>query len=424
MTHPVPLLEDARARILGVALRGRSAVLIEQVVTSGTMFGTGVLLARWLPAEAFAGVALVLAISMLVAAALDALVIEPMLVLGTAKWRGARGAHAAVLARYLRIATACTAVVAALAVNVVDRRVVESVIGILLALVMTQAWSYRRLHQADGRPEAALAASATGSVVALGMLVTLHAISRLDVVTGLGALMAAYGLAAVVGARRVPVDIAPEALPDDATVIGEHLRYGCTSLPAAAFAWIVHQAAIPLAAFLLFADATAALRALITLIAPTHAVAVTLGAHALPAIAPRDGRRVPAPGPVRREAARTVLILLPAFIAFAVAPGALVRLVLGERYAPFATLLPLLVPGYIAAGIAVVYATALRLAGHSGLAALAQGIGACTSVAAALILAPRNGLSGLVVAITIGHVVLCAAMLSFHARLAANEASP
>lgn len=320
--------------------------LADQGLFSGATFMASILLARWLPAEAYGAFALSFSIFLILASLHTSLLTEPMLVLGAARFQAQFRAYLGFLLIGHAAISMAGALLLALAAWLLglngSAQVAEALLGVgLAAPLILLPWLLRRAFYIEARPGWAAAASTLYLLATLGGLLALHAY-------GLLSPLAAY---LVLGAASLLVSIllivvlrpARPRRADSAEMLRSQWSYARWSSLSAILIWVplnIFYVAIPYAAGLAGA---AALRALANLLTPltqsTQAIIVLL-LPPLSRLHQEQGQRALA----RRV--RSILLTFLAlsalyWIALALFRGELLGLLYANQYSDLAALLPL-----------------------------------------------------------------------------------
>ncbi|MFN3597889.1 MAG: hypothetical protein ACK41D_11535, partial [Rubricoccaceae bacterium] len=269
---------------------GRGAwTVLDQGLFAGANFAVNVLLARWLPPEAYGAFTVAFIVFLLLGAIHGGLLVEPMLVFGAGRYEGRTPAYLrTLLAAHARFSVAAALAMAAAAAGSAalgqgDLAAVFAVLAGVQALVLF-LWLMRRACYVVFRPEWAAAA---GAVYLVLVVTGAFALERADALSGpaalgvmsAGALVSGAWLAWRLGVRYAA---APDAaLAADAR--GQHLRYGRWAAATGVVEW-THNA-LPFLVLPLFAGlaGSGTLRALYNLAMPALQAFSALTILAVPA---------------------------------------------------------------------------------------------------------------------------------------------
>jgi O-antigen/teichoic acid export membrane protein len=262
--------------------RGALAI-IDQGLVSGSNFVLNVMLARWLPVSHYGGYALTLSMFTLITIVHQALLLEPMSVLGTARYGDRQREYLAVLFRInAGFSVAAGLLVAVLAVCA---RLVHAAGGLpenlgALALSIPGTllfWLVRGGCYLELAPGPAALASLGYCVLALSGAWTLNlvgGISAASVLLWTGA--AAWIGALILRFRFKGASIPDNRSPDLREVWREHWRYGRWALAATPVAWIPENISYAFASTRLGIAQAGVLRAMMNLVTPATQLATSL----------------------------------------------------------------------------------------------------------------------------------------------------
>ena len=282
-------LGRARVRTVAFWLRKAGFSVADQGVFSGANFLANVLLARWLGPAEYGAFAVAFSVYLVLSGFHNALILEPMGVLGPAR-------HAHRLDRYVRELVRMHAMVtgplglatvlAALAV-VSDRSLERALLAAGLALPLTLlVWFARRIPYLRTDPVAALRASAAYAAVLLA------AVGLLRVAGGLSGASAwlVLALAATVGslAAGLPVGRGKPVAGGELglrEVFAEHWRFGRWIVAAALVNLGTGQLQVILTGTVAGLEAAGALRAMLTPVLPLTQAFTAVGLLLVPLMA-------------------------------------------------------------------------------------------------------------------------------------------
>ena len=402
---PPPAAEGRSAGVRHVMLRwaGRGLwAVADQGLFAISNFAMGVLLARWLSPAEFGGFSVAYALFLFLGVLHTALLTEPMLVFGSAKYASAFPGYLARLVKWHWVVAGVGGVVLALAgllLQVVwSSPVAPTVISIgLMAPFILLPWLARRACFARLQPQwAAIGGGIYLLLMLLGAL-ALFSTGSLSAVTAtllLGAcgLVVGAGLvhALIRGRRRGRGDADVREVRE---VLADHWRYGRWALLASAVGWFpsnIYVLLLPAEGGLAL---SAALRALMNLVMPVlHAVGA-LSTLLLPSLV--RVRETPA----FRTALVTALVLFTGgtvvyWLLVATFANPLLTLLYKERYAEHAHLMWSLGALPVVAAIAGVLGAAVRALERPSDAFIASLGAAGTAATLGLWLVFRYGIAG------------------------------
>jgi O-antigen/teichoic acid export membrane protein len=226
------------------------AAIADQGLFTGTTFAVNLLLARWLTVAQYGAFAAVYALFVLVVAAYNAIVVEPMLVFGAGSYRERfRGYLGTILAGHVVTVVTASVVLASVGVGVryavafdgsAFDAVGAAVIGASFALPSVLAmWTLRRACYVQKRPALAAVGSGAYLVIALGILWAVATYRGLTALTGFLAIGAAGIVSGAILVMVVKPTTAADARPAGRRVLAqEHWDYGKWLLLTSGFAWV------------------------------------------------------------------------------------------------------------------------------------------------------------------------------------------
>ncbi len=351
------------------AARGGLAIL-DQALFSGTTFVVNLALARWLDPAAYGAFAVAFGVFLFVAGFHNAVLLEPLSVLGPAEFADRLPSYFSAL-RKIHFAIAAILSIALLVAagfffwispgGSLGPTLVATALACPLVLFL---WLVRRFLYVLRSPAGALLGSGSYLVFTVGALVVIHRLNLVSPTTGflaLGAASAGAGacLLALPLLRRPRVPNLEQRLP---ALFGDHWRYGKWIVGSAVLSPVAAQAQTFFSAGLIGLGATGALRAMQTpmlLIAQSITAISTLG---LPALSFDFGRRDLAS--LRRKGAILTVSLTAGALAYECAllllNAPIERLLYGGKFAKDAWLIPLLGLVPIFVGLSAGYSLVLR----------------------------------------------------------------
>lgn len=287
---------------MGLAWKLGSSIA-DYALSSGANFAASVLLARFIPVGDYGGFAVSFSAVLLASGIHNALVIEPLSVLGASE--SERGA----LGDYLRAATSLHWIISlALGVCVFGVGIVallwSSPLSSPLAcasvalLGVTYLWYVRRVYYVLGRPGLASAASAIYAASLLASVAALAIADRLGPSQALLSIGIAAAIAAEVGGRLGSLNLPPPGrLVDGLDVLRATGRrsweYGRWLLASTVLFWLGPYGYVPLVGLFGGLEGAAALKALQNLLVPLQQGSTAVGSYFLPRIAVASARKGP-----------------------------------------------------------------------------------------------------------------------------------
>lgn len=285
----IPALSSARVRTVAFWLRKAGFSVADQGVFSGANFLGQVLLARWLGPAEYGAFAVAFSIYLVLSGFHNALVLEPMVVLGPARHAQRMDQYVRELVRMHAVVTGPLGLATALAAPVVvhDRSLERALLATGLALPLTLlVWLARRIPYLRTDPADAFRASA---VYAAAMLA---GVGLLRVAGGLSAASAwlILALAAAIGslAGGIPVGRGKPASGEGSglrAAFAEHWRFGRWIVAAALVNLGTGQLQVILIGAVAGLEAAGALRAMLTPVLPLTQAFTAVGLLLVPLMA-------------------------------------------------------------------------------------------------------------------------------------------
>lgn len=402
----------------------------DQGFLSGANFLVTLLLARWLPEEQYGAFALAMAGSLLAASVHQAVVLEPMTVLGPSR-------HAGHLRRYLGSVTWLHALFSLPLAGVFAAAALlagahgaslgvggcaaafAAAVPFTLLLSVARTASYLEL-----RPGPATAAAIAYGLAMAGGLAWLIAAGRVTAPAAIllmGAVSSAVGCALLWYLRPA---FEPRPVPRLRAIVRQHWRYGRWLLGVLLIGWAAQNLSYALAGGLLSLKGVAALRALMNMVLPVGTLLAAVNRLVLPYLSSRAGK-----GEVREfqrlalriagmyTAGATLLMLGPAIF-----HRRLFLLLYGGKYLEWSGLLPyilLWVAGYAAAQG---FCAAFRARQRPSLVLLSECVASATFLSIGVLAVRPFGLAGLIGAGAAANLAVAAfAAFLFHRYLRVSE---
>jgi len=406
------------------------------VVDPGTTVSAGLLvnllLARWLPAQNYGAFALVFAVFLFLAGIHNALVLEPMSVLGPANFqRNLADYFEAQIWVHLAFTTVLAAPLlfaAAFLTSFSYGGPLPSVFlggGLALPFILL-LWLARRMCHILQRPAMAIAGSMSNVVLLLAGLFALQARHKLAPLPVFLLLGFASLCAALLIFHKLQIGL-DETRPCSVfwqSAAAENWRYGRWQLGGVVCFASLGQTAMLLAPVFLGLAAAGEFRALqipaLLMVQGCAAAAMLLLPSFASEYAEANTNRS------RQLASRVSLTLAGTSLLFAVllyfTAAPVERLLFGGKFAADAWLIPLFMLIPLSAGLASGYSMALRAMKRPHFELLANRIAAALSVLSAFLFIPLFGLAGVAISLASGFVVYAAVVyLCFREAAAAHE---
>ena len=430
-----PSVPQSRSVLRALEWSARAGLaLADQGLYAGAHFLLNVLLARWLSASDYGEFALVYSVFLLVGAFYSALILEPMAVYGSGRYRHTRRRYLGVLIRghlVLTIPIAAVIVVIAFVARSASAPVAEPFLALgLTAPLLLLAWLTRRAFYLELRPAWAAAGNVLYFLVLLTASMWLLDRRVLSPVTAI----VAMALASAVASTAHMIRLSPEwSSREDGVrpleVAGDHWAYGRWALASALLMWFplnIYYYVLPASSGL---EDAGALKAVLNLANPMLHSLVAVAMVLTPMLVrerERGGvlalhRSMWRVGAACVTASAAYLLLLWQF-RFEV-----VGLLYGDRYAALSNA-PVLLAGLlpIALSATVVVGSALRALEEPKLVFWSYAISTAAAVVTGIPLAAIWGANGALGGMLLSYVALAVAMgvLYEHARSRACAEAP
>lgn len=378
----------------------------DQGVTGVTHLAVNLALARWLTTAGYGAFALAYAVFLLASGVHNAVVLEPLAVVGPARYAGCQRPYLkAVMRLHLGVTLGMTVVfLAAAGVLAWMRQPAAASMAAagLAAPGILSFWLYRRACYMAGRPESAAWGSvfyAAAMGAAMLWLWRQRALSPSSALAAMGAAGLACGLTFAL------LSVPGSAVPGRATdvgfrrVAGAHWEYARWSLATTAVYWLASSVYVPLVGTLGGLGEVAVLRAADNLTLPMSNVLTAAGLLLLPRLsekAARSGQRSlrPAAAALAGVAASAASVY---GLTVVLGGRMLVRLAYGGggRYAASISLLPLLAVGLVARAIGDTgFGVAARAAGRPDVGFWASVGSVLVTCSLGVYLVARHGAAG------------------------------
>jgi O-antigen/teichoic acid export membrane protein len=407
-------------------LRGGLAVA-DQGLISGSNFLLSVLLARWLSAEQYGAYALGFSLFLLVAGFHQALLIEPMSVLGPAVYWDDRRRYIGALIALHTFAGLAISVALGVTALITDRffpgGVLEQALGGLAvaAPCILLFWLLRNASYVELAPGVSAAGSLLYALILFsgaGVIYRFNLLSVRSVFYLMG-----FGSLAVCGFLVLRARPLLPTIELTGRVWRDHWDFGRWGLAKTAVEWGGDNSVYALTAVLLKVSDVGALRAMGNLALPLSHISAAVGRLLQPhvsRIAGRDGA-----GAAKSAVMRALLLYaagaLVYWLVIAISCKPLVRLLYGGKFDSSAYLAPWIALGMAFCVVSYCFAMGLRaLQAPSGVLVVAT-VTAIASVATGIPLAWLFGLKGVVAAQCVASVATISAAWCLFNRRARNQ---
>jgi len=388
-------------------LRGVFASIADQAAFSGTNFALNVLLARWLSSEGYGAFSVAWSICLILVALHNALIVEPMTVVGPGEFGTRLGSYLKLVTRLNWTAVFVLGLVAAAAslfYRGSEVRDALSALGLALPgylLLLT----CRREQYIANRPIRAFYLSVAYAALLSAALAVLHGTGRLAawnaiLVTGVSLLVAIWAM--------LVRDLPPDYQPSQHTlqeVSAAHWVYGKWIFATALLGVGVSDMQVLLLSKMVSLSSAGTLRALMNFILPVGTLLTVLSVFSLPKLARRMKENGAARG-LRLSAFYSFGIIAIALIyglSLVLLGAPLERLLYGGRMAAYLDDLPWLALAALLSGVAIAFTSPLRAAQNSQHALFAGVAATLVGVGASFLLLPRYGLRGALVSLVLAN---------------------
>jgi O-antigen/teichoic acid export membrane protein len=392
--------------------------LTDQALTSGASFAVNLLLARWLPGEAYGAFAVAFAAYLVVTGFHNGLLLEPLSVMGPSR-------HSARLPSYflaqIKLHVLLTGILTAAALFsglilwkfTPQSPLISAILGAGITLpFLLFLWLTRRMCYVVQRPKIAVIGSACYlAFVVLGLFLLQH-FEHLDAFTGFllmgcGSLLSGIILTWLLGLSRNTAGDGTISLRE---VLRENWTYGRWLAGGTVLSSVSSQMQTFLVAALLGLGAAGVFRAVqIPMLVMTQVV-FAVGPVILPAFSYDFGRG--AVFGMRRKASLVSLGLGTAALCFVVLMAMLAmpveHLLFGDKYSAYAGLIWVLALIPVAQGFSLGFSMALRASQMPHFDLIANVIAAPVAVVSAIILIRWLGLKGAAISLVAGYATYAA----------------
>jgi len=377
---------------------GVFASIADQATFSGTNFVLNVMLARWLTSEGYGAFSVAWSVCLILAAVHNALILEPMTVVGPSEFGSRLGSYLKRLTR-LNVATVFIMGLLAAAASFFYRRLdvrdALSALGLALPGYLLLL-SVRREQYIIDRPIRAFYLSLGYAAILATGVISLHSTGRLSswsavLATGLSLIVALWAFLR----RKLPFDYQPS--PHSlAEISAAHWEYGKWLFASAMLGVGISDLQVLLLSKMVDLNSAGALRALMNFILPVGQLLTVLSVFSLPKLARSMKERGVGLG-LRRSGFYSLSVLAIA-IAYS---GTLIliakpleHLLYGGRMAAYVSDIPWLALVALLSGVAMAFTTPLRAAQDSRHALFAGIAATLVGLASSFVLLPLYGLRG------------------------------
>ncbi len=385
----------------------------DQGLSSGAHFTVALALARRLQPAEYGVFALAYAVILLTSGVQTSLILEPMGVIGPARYAADLRSYVGSLIRLnlgLSSLTALLLLAAAAAFLPWGGQLPKAMAAAALAVPgLFVFWLFRRACYLAARPGLAVAGSSGYALfLCLGMLI----LARAGALSTASAFLLMAGAGLGVGIVFLPRLCVRWSGPGACEVRRSHWTYARWSLSTTALYWLASSIYTPMTAALAGLEATAALRAAENLLLPMSQVLTALGLLLLPRFS--EQHRLRGRGYLRTAAVKTALLAATAASMYTVGVllfgGKLIGLIYGaDRYAESLSLVPF-------QGVAVVFRAiadtglgiAVRAAGRPDIGFWTTAAAAVATLTVGLGLVSRGGAQGAAAGWMISSAASCA----------------
>lgn len=268
--------------------------LCEQSLVSASTFVLNVALARETEPGTYGTFAIAFAVLLFVAGAHNAVLIEPLGVVGPSEYRGRYGSYARTVLALNMPMTLGVAIAASLILEAFRPRFPLDGLTIgslgLAAPFVLSFWLLRGCAYLFTQPGTALIGAVVYALALAGSLLVAIYVGGLSPSVALICLGLAGGSAAAVIFRRLGIDRAPKPLPVPADVLRAHWRYGRWIVGAAIAHGIGYGLCVPLLAAVGGPEQAGALRAMQNVLLPLERLTSGMSMLALPILTARAGQ--------------------------------------------------------------------------------------------------------------------------------------
>jgi O-antigen/teichoic acid export membrane protein len=415
-TDRILKLTPEKLRVWGIR---SSVAMLDQALSSGSGLVLNLLAARWLSAEAYGAFAVAFAGSLFAAGFFNVLIVEPMTVIGRAR-------YADRLLNYLRsqlkvnamltIILLALVLLGGLGLTLIHSQLLGNAFlasGIALPTYLL-LWLTRRMCYVVQRPSAALGGSALYFVVISGGLFALHERGSLTLVTAFGLVAIASLAASLILLHQLGLISSTDRKSPSLSwshLAGENWKYGRWLVASTILYNAFGQIQIFLVAGALGLGAAGVLRAMqMPALVMTQVITAT-GLIVLPSMSSDFGSGSIAP--LRRKAALTSLFLMVTALLYGAAlfviSGPAEHILYGGKYAAYSWLIPMFAFLPVCTGFATGYSMALRASNKPHFDLLSNSVAAPLGVVSCILFIHWWGIGGAVGSMALGYAAYAGA---------------
>lgn len=266
------------------AIRRAAPAIVDQGLWSAAGFVMTVAIGRTLGPNALGSYALAYAVLLGIGSLYNSIILEPLVVLGPAKFKDSLGAYAG-LALLATISTTVIAIPVWLLLSLVATSITLTAVATaaLVAPVVMTAWVARRLPYLNGRQWVAVGGSAGYLMTVVAILIGLVSFDRLTPAVAFYVIAAASIVQIVIVVWRWRPRLVRR--PHNRLVtraVAEHWKYGKWMLATSAVFWVGAHGYVTLVALLLGTADTGGLKASESLVAPAGLIFAALSLNYTP----------------------------------------------------------------------------------------------------------------------------------------------
>jgi glycosyltransferase involved in cell wall biosynthesis len=388
-------------------LGGVVASILDQATFSGTNFVMNVMLARWLTSAGYGAFSVAWSVCLILAAIHNALIVEPLTVVGPAEFGTRLGSYLRRLTRLnagVILPMGLLAAAASVFYRGLEVRDALSALGFALPgylLLLT----CRREQYINDRPVRAFYLSLGYAGLLGAALVILHSTGNLYAWSAVLLIGVSFLVALAAMLRRdLPPDYqrSPHSLTE---IAGAHWVYGKWLFASALLGVGISDLQVLLLSKMVSLSSAGALRALVNFIAPVAQLFTVLSVFAMPKLARSMKHRGVATG-LRRSGFYALCIIVVALCYCAgllLFAAPLEHLLYGGRMAAYLGYMPWLALTALLSGIAIAFTTPLRAAQNSQHALFAGIAATIVGIGSSLFLLPRFELRGAFISLALAN---------------------
>ena len=267
--------------------------LTDQLLFSGGGFILSLLVARWLSPQEYGGYALAFSVFLFASSFHNAIILEPMGVIGPTSYAENLPAYVGRLTRLHTYVAGLLSLIIAIAAAVIfahsgNGLLALPLLGVSFALpFVLLSWLLRQAAYLDHRPEMAVRGGATYAAALLLSLGAIHALGRFSSFMAFGVQVVAGTAAAVVMHFLLRPDSSPNTEITLGKIFARHWTYGRWVVMTTFVYWLSGQAYLFIAAGFLGMTEAATLRALQNFLLPLSQLVTCLTFLVIPWVAAR-----------------------------------------------------------------------------------------------------------------------------------------